>query len=230
MKNLIEIDDLTVRLKRSARRKTVDLVVDRGGEVELLLPENFSDASAAGIIKRKQLWIYKTLDLKRRALKDVVTKEYTAGETFYFMGRRYSLSLVDEGGNLVLHNGRFYLRRSLAVDGRKVFVAWYTEEAKKIVEERINALSRRVAVYPGKITIQDLGYNWGSCGKGGRLYFNWKIAMLPVEQIDYLIIHELLHLKEPRHSPAFYEMLTRAVPEHKQLDRWLMENGAKYQI
>jgi len=230
MKNLIEIDDITVRLKRSTRRKTVDLVVGRSGEVELLLPENFSDANAAGIIKRKQLWIYKTLDLKRRALKDVATKDYTTGEAFYFMGRRYPLALADEGEDLVLRNGRFCLRRSLAVDGRKAFVAWYTEEAKKIIMERITALSRRVAVYPGKVTIQDLGYNWGSCGKGGRLYFNWKIALLPVEQIDYMLIHELLHLKEPRHSPTFYEMLARAVPEHKQLDRWLMENGAKYQI
>ncbi len=230
MKELIEIDDLRVRLKRSARRKTVALVVDRVGGVELLLPEKLSDADAEGIIKRKQLWIYKTLDIKRRGLHETAEKDYVSGESFFFSGRKHSLSLQGEGKGLTFHNGRFYLPRALAANGRKAFVDWYTEETKTIISERIDILSRRVAVFPGKVTVQDLGFNWASCGKGGRLYFNWKIAMLPLEIVDYLMTHELIHLKEPRHSQTFYTLLVRAVPNYKQLDRWLLENGGKYQI
>lgn len=83
----------------------------------------------------------------------------------------------------------------------------------------------RVGVIPQGIGVQDLGYRWGSCTHRGKLNFHWRIILLPPERIDYLILHELVHVLEHNHSPAFYDHLRRVAPEYEVHEEWLRKHG-----
>jgi predicted metal-dependent hydrolase len=118
--------------------------------------------------------------------------------------------------------------RVLAPKGREVFINWYTERAAGWIPRRIRLLQGRVGVKPEFIEIRDLGFRWGSCTENGKLFFHWRLILLPPERIDYLILHELVHLHEHNHSQAFYERLRRAAPEYEHHEEWLRRNGDQY--
>jgi predicted metal-dependent hydrolase len=80
------------------------------------------------------------------------------------------------------------------------------------------------------VQVRELGYRWGSCGYKGDLYFHWQVAMLPRTMIEYLVVHELVHLIEPNHSNQFWDRVQRIVPDYIERKRWLAENGASYNL
>jgi hypothetical protein len=82
-------------------------------------------------------------------------------------------------------------------------------------------------VEPASVTVRDLGYRWGSCGKGGRLYFHWKTIMLPPPILEYVVVHELAHTHEANHSPAFWKRVERVLPDFAARKAWLAEQGAE---
>lgn len=107
---------------------------------------------------------------------------------------------------------RFLLRRD-AVPGDSHFRHWYIANGKRWLQRRVDLLHRRTGPAPSQVVVRDLGYRWASCGRNGILYFNWRALQLPVSVIDYLAVHELCHLVEPNHRPAFWSALERALPD-----------------
>ena len=81
-----------------------------------------------------------------------------------------------------------------------------------------------------RIEVRDLGFRWGSCGKNAVLFFNWRLLQLPVRLIDYIIVHELAHLREPRHSSEFWQAIDRALPEWRKLKDALSGDGARFLV
>ena len=75
-----------------------------------------------------------------------------------------------------------------------------------------------------------IGYRWGSCGYKGDLYFHWRVAMLPRSMIEYLAIHEMVHLIEPHHNHTFWDRVEQILPAFEERKRWLAENGTNYDL
>lgn len=234
MNETIKIDDLIFEIRRSPRRRTVEMTVDRLGKLLIAVPAAIQKSDIERIIRQKQMWIYNALDRKRRALHPQPQKEYVTGEGFYYLGRKYRLKIFDPrpGDNnapkLQLKNGRFLLRRDVAGTGRKQFVEWYTRKGLEWIAAQIDGLKERVAAEPQKLGIRDLKFRWGSCTSKGDVYFHWRTILLPPEIVRYLILHELLHLHEHNHSPAFYGRLERAIPDFREKEAWLERNADKY--
>ena len=100
--------------------------------------------------------------------------------------------------------------------GRKApyhFRRWYVQTGRVWLRDRVNLLSRKLGVAAARVDVRDLGYRWGSCGKNGVIYFNWKLLQLPARIIDYVIAHELAHLLEPHHGAEFWRILDRSLPD-----------------
>lgn len=232
----IRINDVAIDVKLSPRRKTVELMVERDGRVVIYAPQSASGKSLESFAREKLVWIYRKLGRKDEELHRLPAKEFVSGEGFYFLGRKYRLKLLDNapisgnGVGLQLQNGRFLMSRALAPKGRAIFVRWYSEQALDRLSSRVEALKARVAAEPESIHIRDLGFRWGSCTRKGKVLFHWRIILLPQPRIDYLIIHELVHLHEHNHSPAFYERLARAVPDYAKQEDWLRRYGDLYSI
>ncbi len=104
-------------------------------------------------------------------------------------------------------------------------VRWYSERGQPWLQKRVERFQRRVGVAPNAVTVQDLGYRWGSCGKRGRLFFHWRTILLPPPVIEYVVVHELVHLLEAHHTPAFWARVERVMPDFAGRKQWLAERG-----
>lgn len=236
MKEMVKVAHVEVEVRRSVRRKDVDLTVDRGGEVVIAVPERMSQAAIEKIVREKLVWLYATLGRKQETKTQQPSKEFLSGEGFYYLGRKYRLQLCPPGDGatperpLVFANGRFFLHRDFSDHGRSLFVQWYSREAKEWILPKVVTLKMRVDAAPTGVEIRDLGYRWGSCARGGKVHFHWRTILLPPERVEYLILHELVHLHEHNHSAAFYRRLERACPNHKRHEAWFRTHGDVYAI
>ena len=214
MSETLEVGGLQFVVRRSARRKTLGLTVDRGGELVIHSPA----AAAAEELRRwtrsKLLWVHRKLALKKAIVPRVRAPEFVSGESFSYLGRSYRLQLVAEQDQPLRFDGRrFYLRNDVRACATDHFQRWFIGAGKKWIEERMEFLTHKIGVRPSRVEIRDLGFRWGSCGKNRVTYFNWKLLQLPVRLADYVLIHELAHLIEPHHGPEFSNLLDRSLPD-----------------
>lgn len=222
----LQVDELRFTLQRSTRRKTMQITVERGGELVLSAPPEVDEAALRAFVLEKRFWIYTKLAEKDRLQRQVPRKEFIGGEGFLYLGRSHRLKLVDEQDvPLKLAAGRFCLRRDALPAARQHFIRWYSERAKAWLSSRVADYQSRMEVSPAGVKVQDLGYRWGSCGKGDWLYFHWKAILLPARIAEYVVVHEIAHLHEPHHTPAFWLRVERAMPDYAQRKAWLAEHG-----
>jgi predicted metal-dependent hydrolase len=224
MSETLEMSGLTFEIRRSARRRTLGLTVDRNGELVVHAPCDAAQEELTSWTRRKLLWVHRKLALKDESIPKLRKPEYVTGESFAYLGKHYRLVLVvDQKEPLRFTGTRFLLRRD-AVPADIRFRQWYIANGKRWLQQRVDLLQRRTGPAPSRVVVRDLGYRWASCGRNGTLYFNWRVLQLPVSVIDYVAVHELCHLVEPNHRPAFWNALERALPDWRnrkdELLRW----------
>jgi predicted metal-dependent hydrolase len=220
------VDDLQFTVRRSGTRRTMQITVERNGELVLCAPPDVDDAHLREFVVEKRFWIYTKLAEKDRLKRSVPRKEFVGGEGFLYLGRSHRLKLVDQqDAPLKLVNGRFALRHDALPSAREHFIRWYSERARAWLATRVAEYQSRMEVVPAGVKVQDLGYRWGSCGKGDWLYFHWKSILLPARIAEYVVVHEIAHLHEPHHTPAFWLRVERAMPDFAQRKAWLAEHG-----
>lgn len=220
------VDDLRVGIRRSARRRTMEITVERTGELLVTAPPEVAVDALRAFVEEKRFWIYTKLAERDRLHRAVPRKSFVDGEGFLYLGRTHRLKLVAEQDvPLKLANGRFVMRRDDAQAGREHLIRWYTERAKVWLAGRVQEHAERMGVEPAGVRVQDLGYRWGSCGKGEWLYFHWKAILLPARIAEYVVVHEMAHLHEPHHTPEFWLRVERAMPDFARRKAWLAEHG-----
>jgi hypothetical protein len=220
------LGDLQFQVRRSDRRRTLGLTVERDGSLVLSAPPDVANARLERFAKQKRFWVYEKLAAKEALPPPLPIRKFVTGEGFPYLGRSYRLQLVAELDVPVkLDAGRFKMRRDEAVRGRATMIRWYTAHAQPWLTARVARYAGRVRVEPSAVTVQDLGFRWGSCSKGGRLYFHWQSILLPPRIIDYIVVHELVHLREPHHTSDFWRAVGRAMPDWEPRRRWLAERG-----
>jgi predicted metal-dependent hydrolase len=220
------VDELCFELRRSRRRSTLQDTVDRFGELVLSAPEQCDTGVLERFVRERRFWIYTKLAAKEAQRPAPVRKEFVNGEGFPYLGRSYRLLLVDEQAvPLKLTNGRFQLDRRRLDGARSHFVDWYASRGREWLEQRVGRWVPRVGRAPRDVRVQDLGFRWGSCGSRGDLNLHWATIVLLPPIIDYILVHELVHLHESRHTPEFWQRLGRVVPDYESKKRWLAENG-----
>lgn len=222
----LQVDDLQFTVRHSARRRTMQITVERDGDLLLSAPPEVDEARLRAFVQEKRFWIYTKLAEKERLQRRVPRKEFVGGEGFLYLGRSHRLKLADEQDvPLKLAAGRFSLRRDALPAARAHFIRWYSERARAWLSSRVAEYQSRMEVAPAGVKVQDLGYRWGSCGKGDWLYFHWKAILLPARIAEYVVVHEIAHLHEPHHTPAFWLRVERAMPDYAQRKAWLAEHG-----
>ncbi len=226
----LQIGGLSFEVRRSDRRKTLGLTVGRAGELVAHAPAMTSTEELSRWINNKLLWVHGKLALKEEAAPKMLAPEYVSGESFCYLGRRFRLKMVERQKEPLLFDGtRFLLLRGACPAGDH-FRNWYIQTGTDWLRRRTERLSQLAGSHASGVDVRELGYRWGSCGRKGILYFNWKILQLPVRLVDYVVLHELVHLRERNHGLAFWEALERALPDCQERKKVLAEKAKEYLV
>lgn len=218
--------DIEYSLKKSDRR-TTSIYIERDGSVSVLAPEPFNMARVEGILEKKRRWIYRNLAEWEDLNRTRVHREYVNGESFLYLGRGYQLKLVaTQNVPLKLLQGQFFLKRSEVPNAPKHFRDFYKTKLTSKVEDKIQNYGPKLNLQPRKIKIMELQNRWGSCTPEGGINIHWKCAMLPLNVLDYVVVHELAHLKYPNHTQAFWRTIEKVMPDYELYKKWLKFNGA----
>lgn len=213
---ILQAGELKFEVRRSARRRTLGITVDRSGELLLHAPQSAENNEILQWTNQKLLWIYKKLS-ERQDKIERSEPEFVTGEGFFYLGRSHRLRIVkDCVDSFSFEEGRFMLRENLRAKAPALFRAWYIRTGREWLTDRVRALAHRTGKRPSRVDVRELGYRWGSCGKHDVLLFNWRLLQLPVRLIDYIAVHELVHLMQPRHDKQFWNAMDRALPAWRE--------------
>jgi predicted metal-dependent hydrolase len=224
MNETLEIGGLTFDVRRSSRRRTLGLTVDRHGELLVHAPEGEPTKHIETWVRSKLLWVHRQLAAKKQLASALREPEFVSGESFSVLGRRYPLRIYPTQEALLRFDGRKFCLSTPAIpSAARHFRTWFIGTGRVWVRQRVVLLSRKVGCSPVRADVRDLGYRWGSCGRNGVLYVNWRTIQLPVRLVDYVLVHELSHLIDPTHGPEFWKVVDRAMPDwrdrREELDR-----------
>jgi hypothetical protein len=213
---------------RTRRRKTVAIAVDAQGRVEIKAPPDTPLERLDRIVHRKARWILERQKQRRREAPPPAARQFVSGESFRYLGRQYRLAVRRAEGEARVRLERGWLvvaldaaawagageARAQAV--RASLAGWYRAHAAQRFPGRVAAWAPRLGVAPVEVLVRGQDRRWGSCDARGVLRLNWRVVQAPARLQDYVIVHELAHLAERDHSPAFWSLVGRALPDYEQ--------------
>jgi predicted metal-dependent hydrolase len=216
----VEIDQI-IRTKR----KTIALIVKPDGSLLVRAPLRASNRSIQEFVSRNTLWIEKTR-AKIKAVRPPPPKQYMPGEEFEYLGNAYPLEIVpDQKKILLLEDGKFKLAASARDEAAIAFERWYKQQARQILNERVEFHARQNGFQYSRVGITSARTRWGSCSAKGALNFSWRLIQAPMEAVDYVVIHELVHTVIHNHSRRFWARVEQTLPDYREHRKWLKSNG-----
>ncbi len=221
--------DIAAQLKRSTRRRTIGIKVSCG-KVIVSAPTMAPLKDIEYFVRRKKQWIQRHLTDQQAKLLVREEKQYSLGESIPYLGKPIALVCEHDGlsggiahyehSRATISLSEFTYQNALNI--RKLILEqWYVGQAVTYLKNRVNSFAKVMGVRPMAIKVRYYKSRWGSCNSRGELQFNWLILMAPPEVIDYVVVHELAHLKHFNHSPAFWQVVESVILEHKQHRAWL---------
>jgi predicted metal-dependent hydrolase len=215
------------RIVRSPKRKKLTITVERDRSVVVHAPNDASDEQVSRILETKRQWIRRKIrhPQKYQDRLHPPGKEVVNGESAPYLGKDYRIEVTKTAGCEVEFEGRFLVPPAHQANRHKVLREWYIAEAKEKIVARADQLARELGVKFCAVRIVDNRYRWGSCTGKNNVTFNWRLIKAPMFVIDYLIVHELVHLMEPNHTPRFWSIVRAHNPTMEKARRWLKEHG-----
>lgn len=217
-------------LKRSSRAKRVRLEVRQHSGLAVVVPRSYPLQDLDNLLREKQAWILRHLASARHAAAPPPIGDIRDGDLIPYLGR--NLRVIDCRGDgcprgVTLTPDRLLI--SGASDGQgleSLAEQWYRSQARSILRQKVDAVTSRLGLGYGRIIIRGQRTRWGSCSQRGTLSFNWRLMMTPEAVIDYVIIHEVAHLREMNHTERFWKLVAEECPRWREYRRWLDEHGA----
>lgn len=227
----MKLEGIEIKIEKTDRRKTLSIFIERDGSVRVLAPASSSDDIIEKAVRAKQYQIFTKLAKWKELNQGKVNRQFVNGQSFLYFGRNYRLSIVEnQEVPLKLSQGYLTLDKSKLTKAQDVFKQFYKEKAEQKIKERLKQIEEKFQEKPTSIKVMELQNRWASWTPKHGLNFHWKCAMAPVPVIDYIITHEMVHLKYPNHSPEFWNELDKKMPNFKEHENWLKQNGVKMAI
>ena len=222
---------VSVNLIKSKRSRRLSIRVDRYG-VSVVCPLSEDLESIRNFISVNNKWILKKTRFYKR-LNDKLEYDPLQQNEIIYLGKKYGIQIVKDHIQYATISDNL-MKITFHVKDRRTFkrslVGWYMEQTKKILDIKVPFYGKQLSVSYGNVRIKNQKTRWGSCSKHGNLNFNLLLSALPINIIDYIIIHELFHLIEFNHSNVFWKLVQDALPTYKQCRAWLKDNGSYIQL
>ncbi|WP_417515554.1 M48 family metallopeptidase [Minwuia sp.] len=210
-----------LRIVRHPRARRMKLRIDKAdGAPVLVLPPRASQRAGEAFVRDHLDWI-----AERQAARPV-QQTFANGVAFPFgdgmltVAHRPDQRLgVRRSGTLLLVSGE-----SGHIDRR--VTDWLKQEARRLLGGEARACAARIGARVARVRIADQKSRWGSCSTSGTLSFNWRLVLAPRHVLDFVVAHEVAHMREMNHGPAFHRLVAELHPDPHRADRWLRDRGA----
>lgn len=227
-------------LSWSDRRKTLGISV-QGTNVQVIAPTGTPNKRIKDILYKKAPWIRKQLGEYNEINTQSQERKFIAGEKLPYLGRSYRLKIQTndsiEKSSLVFYRGTFIGKVPASLSESEyrselypLYKEWVMNRASHFLEDRKKRFAIKIGASPFSIQIKEQKKRWGSCTPEGNIYLNWRIFLAPTSVIDYVLVHELAHLKHLDHSSDFWQVIRSILPDYENRKEWLRVNGKQLYI
>jgi len=224
----IDANGFIAEVIRTPRRKTATIKVD-DRVVSIVEPQDLNEQRITRLLKDKNRWI-KDKIAAQKSVAPAREKQFVSGEAFSYLGKNYRLKV--KRGNyqpVKLLQGRLVVTLPDGADNphmvRNALVRWYQTQAAPKLIEKTERYAEQIAVQPAAVNIRNYKSRWGNCNSKGQIDYNWKIVMAPHWVVDYVVVHELCHLKHFDHSKNYWRKVKHYCADAEAAKEWLKSNG-----
>jgi len=208
-----------------SKRRSFSLEIKPDGRLIVRAPKSANQAEVQAVVARKAAWIAKTQAKLAKKYPDLKPKSFTPGERFWYLGAQYPLKLTNRQRPLLDLDSAFWLSRAKRDRAKEIFTEWYREETRAITADFIARYAGPYGFRVNQVRVTSAMTRWGSCSGKNNLNFTYRLSMAPLDVIEYVVVHELVHLKVRNHSQAFWRSVAEINPDYKQHRQWLKTNG-----
>jgi len=209
-----------------SNRRSFSLEVKPDGRLIVRAPKFATKGRIQAVIEQRAAWIKATQQRLARQYPSLKPKTFTAGETFWYLGEQYPLQFTNRGRPLLELDSVFKLSEQAKDRAKDVFIKWYREETRAITQQLIEGYIKQYHFDVNQVRITSARTRWGSCSGRNNLNFTYRLCMAPFDVIEYVVVHELAHLKIRNHSKAFWNAVADIKPGYRQQMTWLKQHGA----
>lgn len=216
-----------MKITRSLR-KSISMKVNSQWVLEVKAPLFVSTSKIEMFIQKHNDWI----QTQQKNIQEHI-KEYKQGELFYYLGNRYPLNLVSHPTKhkLIFTWDEFELDRNSIWDAKELFETFYRSEMKKYMHENLPQIADNFWLKYNRLSVTSAKTRWWSCSSKKNINFTYRLIMAPKLSVDYVIIHELSHLKHMDHSSVFWQHVDRMFfklyeQDYNPHQNWLKQNGS----
>ncbi len=199
-----------------SKRKTIAIHITKDAAVEVRAPLKVTKSEIDRFVASKQEWIDTHLALCKQSVQNKSVFQLNYGDTVLLQGRAYSIVVTD--GNRAGFDGEsFFMPPGLSTDEIKhAVIQIYKMVAKNVFTQKGLDYAKQMDVTPTAIKVNGAKTRWGSCSGKNSLNFSWLLVMADDDVIDYVVVHELAHIKEHNHSAKFWAVVADILPDYKQ--------------
>ena len=215
-----------VEVRRSARRRTLEMRVTRDNRVRVLCPMILSDAQISDFVSAKSAWIESRLRInasKTHGSSQIIT----TGSVLFYRGQNLTLvaSQAEQTAIILDQDQLIVQAQGNSPEALNALLRdWFYQRAKEILLERTEFYSQALGHQPTNIIFKAYRSMWGRCNASGEIAFDWRIVMAPDSVIEYLVVHELCHLTHFDHSSRFWDLVESVKPDFRESKLWLRAN------
>jgi predicted metal-dependent hydrolase len=215
----LEKETIPYSLIYSNKARYLRIQIKIKGEIEVILPPGFQVADAESVMQQKHSWIKKRLELIKRTENRfyLLGHEIKVTQNYDLFIKRHKISIKDHHLKIISPSGAIE-------DTVTIYNTWLRKLAKKSLIARVHTIADNLNFEIGRISIRGQKTRWGSCSKTGNLSFNYNLLKFRKEVVDYVIIHELCHLKQMNHSEKFWKLVAGFSPNYKKLRKELRDS------
>ena len=214
-----------------SNRKTIALQIDENARLIVRAPYLVSASRINKFIEEKSDWILKKrAQITKRNNETEQNREFRDGKKVLFLGRKYEISLNGKIDSIITQEDYLEFPFKHIDDAEEYLIKWYKKKAREIIIPHVAQHAKALGLKYNKISITSAQKRWGSCNSNGNINFTYRLVMAPPGIIDYVIVHELMHLKELNHSEKFWENVASVIPDYKKHRKWLRDNQYRFII
>jgi len=201
-------------------KRSLSLMINAKGELIVRAPYNYPESRIFDFIKQKEDWIIKKQNAVRS--NSYINLNVVNYNVFLFLGKELTPLISNEVKEIMINENKLLIPAKIQSDKiLNKIEKWYRKVAEEVLVERVNYLANQLRLRPLNIKTNNNKTRWGVCDSHGNIAINWRAIFLPPNLLDYIVVHELCHLLEFNHTPAFWDVVSNVIPDYQILRKHL---------